>query len=86
MTDTNKRIRELLTRYEGTGVTYAKAAHADAICALLPALLDENIALKAEVARLREDADSPEWLQERMEKLRKRGRINDPRQAAPEGE
>ena len=48
MTDT-KRMRELLTRYEGTGVTYAKAAHADAICALLPALLDENESLKAEI-------------------------------------
>ena len=52
MTDT-KRLRELLARYEGTGVTYAKAAHADAICALLPALLDENESLKAEVGRLR---------------------------------
>ena len=48
MSDT-KRIRELLARYEGTGVTYAKAAHAAAICALLPALLDERDALKAEL-------------------------------------
>ena len=82
MTDT-KRIRELLTQWREFNPTVQMAQR---IIAELPALLDENESLKAEVGRLREAADSPEWLQERMEKLRKRGRVNDPRQAAPEGE
>ena len=106
MTDTNKRIRELLADW------YSKQGErtpgkGKAIIDSVPGLLDENerlteceetnsrinadlltelYALKAEVKRLREDTDSPEWLQERMEQLRKRGRVNDPRQAAPEGE
>ena len=48
MTDTNKRIRELLAEY-----TQATPRIGHLITLEIPALLDENESLKAEVERLR---------------------------------
>ena len=72
----NAKLTERVEGYESNSIKQSE------YCEFLEAKWQEA---KERIAELEDDTENPEWLQERMERIRKHGRVNDPRQA-PEDE